>query len=77
MNEKDESLTSQLRRFVVESGQSLGQLSRATGLHVSALSRFVNGERGLSMEGLDALGRHLGLELVARRPAKKGKPKGR
>ncbi len=71
--ETDEALTDQLRGFVVESGQSLGEISRATGLHVSALSRFVNGERGVSMEGLDALGKHLGLKLTRERRPKKGR----
>ncbi len=59
-----EPLTTQLRRLVAEAGESLSELSRATGLHKAALSRFLNGHRGVSMEGLDALGRHLDLRLV-------------
>lgn len=59
-----EPLSAQLRRLVEASGESLTELSQATGLHKSALSRFVNGERGLSMEGWDALGEHLGLRLA-------------
>jgi len=71
-----QKLTDQLRRITASSGKTLGELSRETGIDTSALSRFVNGERGLSMEALDALGQHLRLVLVARRPAKRAK-KGR
>jgi hypothetical protein len=70
MKTKNESLTDQLRRYVVESGQSLGELSQATGLHVSALSRFLHGERGVTTKGLDALGKHLGLHLARDRKSK-------
>ncbi len=58
------TLTSQLRQAVADSGETLGQLARETGIDKSALSRFVNGERGLSMEAIDALGSHLGLRIV-------------
>lgn len=70
-NKQVSKLTDQLRRFVAESGESLGALSRATGIDTSALSRFVHGERGVSMQGLDALGEHLGLRLVQDRPRRK------
>ncbi len=66
-------LTDQLRAAVAGCGMSLGELARATGVDKSALSRFVNGERGLSMEGIDAIGEVLGLRIAAaRRKAKKG-----
>ena len=71
-----QKLTDQLRRIAVDSGKTLGELARETGIDKSALSRFVNGERGLSMQALDALGQCLGLVLVARRPVKRVK-KGR
>ncbi len=68
-------LTEQLRAAVAESGLTLGQITRDTGIDKSALSRFVNGERGVSMEALDKLGVYLGLRIVkATRPrAKKGR----
>ena len=66
-------LTAQLQAILRRSGRSLGEMARATGIDTSALSRFVRGERGLSMEGLDVLGDFFGLRLVARRPkGKKG-----
>jgi hypothetical protein len=66
-----ERLTDQLRQAVADSGRTLGEFSRDTGIDKSALSRFVNGERGLSMEGLDAIGKYLGLRIVADKPSKK------
>ena len=69
-----DKLTDQLRAAVVGCGMTLGGLTRATGVDKSALSRFVNGERGLSMEAMDAIGQCLGLRIVAGKPKKtKGK----
>ena len=68
------SLTEQLRAAVARSGMTLGELTRATGIDKSALSRFVNGERGVSMEAMNALGQCLGLRIVAdKAKSKKGK----
>jgi hypothetical protein len=68
-----QKLTDQLRAAVVESGLTLGQITRDTGIDKSALSRFVNGERGVSMEAMDTLGKYLRLRIVADKPrAKKG-----
>jgi plasmid maintenance system antidote protein VapI len=58
-----QKLTDQLRAAVAGCGKTLGQIDRDTGIDTSALSRFVNGERGLSMEAIDKLGTYLGLEL--------------
>lgn len=55
-----------LRRFIVERGESLAQIGRATGISHAALSRFLRGKRGLSTRTLDRLCEYLGLEL--RRP---------
>ena len=82
MSKKTAPLTEQLRQAVLTCGETRYAISKATGVSQVTLSRFVHGERGLSMEAMDALGQYLGLELVARRrlakrPAKKGKQKGR
>jgi transcriptional regulator with XRE-family HTH domain len=60
-------LTDQLRKAVADSGKTLGEFARDTGIDKSALSRFVNGERGLSMEALDTIGDYLGLEIRQRK----------
>ena len=67
-------LTEQLRAAVTSSGMSLGELARETGIDKSALSRFVNRDRGLSMEGVDAIGECLSLRIVVdKSKARKGK----
>ena len=49
-------------------------IAKATGIDESALAKFYNGQRGVSMEGLNALGKHLELMIVSRRKrTKKGK----
>jgi transcriptional regulator with XRE-family HTH domain len=68
-----EKLTDQLRRVVIDSGKTLGQITRDTGIAKSALSRFLSGERGVSAHVLDRLGEYFGLRIVVDEPrAKKG-----
>lgn len=76
MSKKRLLLTEQLRQAVVNCGESQYAICRATGIDKASLSRFVSGERGVSMTALDALGQYLGLELVAKRRPK-AKRKGR
>jgi transcriptional regulator with XRE-family HTH domain len=59
-------LTEQLRQAVLNCGQSQYAICKATGIDKAALSRFVSGERGVSMTALDALGDYLGLKLVGK-----------
>jgi plasmid maintenance system antidote protein VapI len=68
-------LTEQLRQAILESGQTRYAIAKATGIGQDVLSRFVRGERGLSMESLDKLGLYLGLRIVreGRRPVAKQK----
>lgn len=73
-------LTEQLRGIVRDCGKTLGELARETGVDKSALSRFLRGERGLSMEGLDKVGACLGLAILQVKTSGTGKarkPKGR
>lgn len=64
-------LSEQIRRAVESSGKTITELSHQTGIHKSTLSRFLSGERGLPMNTLDVLGKHLGLRVVG--PDRKGK----
>ncbi len=57
------TVTEQLRQAIEASGQSRYAIWKATGIDQAQLSRFMGGECGLSMETLDALCEHLGLEL--------------
>jgi len=76
MTTKSPLLTDQLREAIRSSGESSSDICRATKVDPATISRFMRGERGLSMEALNAIVRHLRLVLVReRRPAKPGNGK--
>ena len=65
-------LTDQLRQVIDESGLTRYMIAKETGIDESALAKFYNGHRGLSMEALNALGDFLELKLtLGRKPGKK------
>lgn len=68
-------LTDQLRQAIDDSGLTRYQIARATGINESALAKFYNGQRGISMQALNALGEYLDLKItLGRKPSpKKGK----
>jgi transcriptional regulator with XRE-family HTH domain len=73
-NRAKKTLSEQLRQVIDESGQSRYEIAKETGIDESALAKFYNGQRGLSMEGLNALGEFLELKItLGRKPSKKGK----
>lgn len=63
MAKKTRAMSDVIRQTVETAGLSRYAISQATGVPQSALSRFVSGERGLSMENLDALCEFFHLEL--------------
>jgi transcriptional regulator with XRE-family HTH domain len=63
-------LSDQIRQAIVDSGETRYRISKATGINEAAQSKFVHGERGLSLESLDALAEYLHLEIVMRKPSK-------
>jgi hypothetical protein len=71
MRRKYTPLDDQLRQAVLDCGQSQYAICKATGIDKTALSRFINGERGVSMAVMNSLGEYLGLRIVADK-AKKG-----
>ena len=65
-------LTDQLRQSIDDSGLTRYQIAKATGIDESALAKFYNGHRGLSMNALNALGELLQLTItLGRKPGKK------
>jgi len=54
----------QLRAAIQNSGESLNGLGARVGIGADRLSRFVRGERGLSLAAVDKLCRALGLRLT-------------
>ena len=74
MPKKRVELSDQIRRAVRASGRSCYSICRWSGLYQSSLSRFMRGERGLSMQSLDILAYTLKLNL--RSPRRKQKNRG-
>ena len=63
-------IAEQLRVMVQEAmwkrGVQQAELARQTGLSEGQISRFLKGERGLSLESIDRMMDALGLEIVIR-----------
>jgi transcriptional regulator with XRE-family HTH domain len=59
-----------LRREIQRRELAMYAIAKATGIDKGQISRFVSGERGLSIEGITEICKLLGLELVATKPAK-------
>lgn len=73
-NKRPTLLTDQLRQAIDDSGLTRYQIAKATGIDESALAKFYNGHRGLSMGALNALGEFLQLRItLGRKRGKKGK----
>ena len=66
-------LTDQLRQAIADCGMTRYAIAKHTGIDESALAKFFNGHRGLSMEAMNALGECLGLRIVMDRKTKKGR----
>ena len=66
-------LSEQLRELVRSSGLSMMAVARGAEIDPAALSRFLSGQRGLSMPSLDRLGEFLDVKVTARRRARRAK----
>ncbi len=69
------TLSEQVRNAIERAGVSRYRISKETGVSQPALSRFIHGERGLSIEALDAIGLYLGLSITTQRPGRPAKKK--
>ena len=63
-----ESISDQLRRLIEASGLSRYAICKQIGIDQSAMSRFMHGKGGLSLEIVDRLCEVLRLEIVAEPP---------
>jgi transcriptional regulator with XRE-family HTH domain len=69
---RTQQLTDQLRQAIDDSGLTRYQIAKKTGIDESALAKFYNGHRGLSMDALNSLGEFLQLKIMlGRKPSKK------
>lgn len=57
------SLSDELRQAIADSGVSRYGIWQQTGIDQGSLSKFMDGERGLSMESIDKLAELLGLHI--------------
>jgi hypothetical protein len=60
----DAPLTKQLQAAIRATGQSLYSIAQASGVAAPVLQRFVNGERGITLDTASKLASYLGLSLV-------------
>jgi transcriptional regulator with XRE-family HTH domain len=71
------TLSEQLRDAITKAGASRYEISKATGVSQSTLSKFVLGTRpGLSFDAMDRVGEYLGLEIVKKQPKRRGAKRG-
>lgn len=68
-------LSDDLRRAITESGKSIYAVAKESGVSQPTLGRFVNGERGISIETADKLADYfkLGLSPLPKPKAKRPK----
>ncbi len=64
---KKRSIVEQLRQAIANSGQTEYAIAKGSGVSQSVVNRFVNGERGISLETAAKLCSYLDLDLVPRR----------
>ena len=64
-------LSDQLREAIRNAGCSCYRISRETGVDAGVLSKFLSGERGVSLGSADLLCEFLDLEITKRRRRKK------
>jgi transcriptional regulator with XRE-family HTH domain len=67
--EEPPTVTEQLKDQIRAAGQTLNQLSKASGVAPSQLYRFMNGERSLTGDAIDKICRTLRLQLTPMPPA--------
>jgi plasmid maintenance system antidote protein VapI len=67
MNNDRMTLADSLRQWVEASGQNITAVARTAGVAQPVLSRFMNGERDMTLRVADRLAAHFGLEPRPRR----------
>ncbi len=65
------TMTDVLKAAIKESGVSRYEISKATGILQTSLSRFMRGETSLRLDKADVLAEYLGLRLVSERDTRK------
>lgn len=71
---RPQGVSESLRGAIKESGISISELARRTGVARQAINRFLSGERGLTTETVDKLCEELGLDLVLKKIPEESPP---
>ena len=71
-----QSLSAELRQAIERSGLSRYGIWQQTGIDQGSLSKFMDGERGLSIESIDKIAELLGLHICTA-DSERNRPKGR
>jgi transcriptional regulator with XRE-family HTH domain len=66
-------LSDQVRQAIRGADCTRYAMAKATGIDQAVLSKFLTGERGMSLESLDKLAEFLNLQITVRKPRKRGK----
>lgn len=64
-----------IREAIESSGKTRYRIAKEAGIAQSQLSRLMSGETGLSVESVEKLAGHLGLEIIIR-PKRRRRKKG-
>lgn len=59
-------LSGVLRRSITDSGLSLSEIARRSGVDKGALSRFMSSKGGLTLESIERLAPTLGIEITTK-----------
>ena len=71
---QSKKMTDQVRQAIDDSGVTRYRIAQDTGIDESALAKFYNGKRGLSLDNLDRLFEYLALRIgMDPKPKPKGK----
>ena len=62
---RQDSLSDQIRQLIDNADETRYRIAINTGIDHATISRFMNGERGLSMECLDTLAEYFGWKIIA------------
>lgn len=64
------SLEKQIKDAIRQSGLTGGQICKQSGINKAALSRFMNGERSITLDSAEKLCELFNLELTAKKSGK-------
>jgi len=67
MSKTKSTMTEMLRNAIKTSGLSAYRISQDTGLIVTSIIRFANGETSLRLDKADLLANYFGLEVIRRK----------